>query len=168
MNVQAVRFEDDGTFPNSSLPLLLYKNAIENASPELIEAAFERNGWPPAWRASVYTYHHYHSRSHECLGIATGSARLQFGGPDGQTFDVEAGDVVVIPAGVAHKRLGSSTDFLVVGCYPPGQQNWDLLRGESGERPSADQNIAAVKLPETDPVQGGDGALLAHWRNVGA
>lgn len=162
--LQAVVFADDGTFPNSRLPLLFYEAALprDAATPEAVERLFAENGWPPAWRASVYTFHHYHSTAHETLGIARGSARLMLGGPQGQEFEVRAGDVIVIPAGVAHKRVSSSADFLVVGCYPPGQ-DWDLLRGEAGDRPRADANIAAVPMPETDPV---GGELVRRWRPV--
>lgn len=160
--LRAVVFADDGTFPNSQLPLLFYEEALprDAVTPEALEQLFAENGWPPAWRSSVYQFHHYHSTAHETLGIARGSARLMLGGPKGQEFGVRAGDVVVIPAGVAHKRLSSSGDFLVVGCYPPGQ-DWDLLRGEAGERPDADRNIAAVPLPQTDPV---GRALTERWR----
>jgi len=161
------RFYDDGTYPNSKLPLLFYEAALPRgeASPEAFEAMFAENGWPPAWRSSIYTFHHYHSTAHETLGIARGSARLMLGGPEGRELDVEAGDVIVIPAGVAHKRLDSSSDFLVVGCYPPGQ-DWDLLRGEPGERPRADANIAKVPTPATDPVGGKGGPLLRHWKKA--
>lgn len=157
-------FEDDRVFPNSRLPLLLYRAAIapKVASPEAMEALFAAGGWPPAWRSSVFTYHHYHSTAHETLGIAAGSAQLMLGGPKGREFDVAAGDVIVIPAGVVHRRLSSSPGFLVVGAYPPGQ-NWDLLRGEPGERPMADQNIARVPLPRSDPVAGESGPLVREW-----
>jgi len=157
-------FEDDGVFPNSRLPLMLYRAAIapEAASPETLEALFAAGGWLPAWRSSVFTYHHYHSTAHEALGIAAGSARLMLGGPKGREFDVAAGDVIVIPAGVVHLRLSSSPGFLVVGAYPPGQI-WDLLRGETGERPTADQNIARVPLPKSDPVAGENGPLVREW-----
>jgi len=33
--------------------------------------------------------------------------------------------VIIIPAGVAHKNLGSSAYFRCVGGYPPGQ-SWDM------------------------------------------
>lgn len=158
------RFADDGFFPNSALPLLFYAEALPRAdvTPERMEALFAANGWPPAWRASVFTYHHYHSTAHETLGVASGRARLMLGGPEGREFEVGAGDVIVIPAGVAHRRLDSSSDFLVVGCYPPGQ-DWDLLRGEASDRPRADRNIAAVPLPRTDPVAGAEGPLTTLW-----
>ncbi|RYE79476.1 MAG: cupin domain-containing protein [Hyphomicrobiales bacterium] len=155
-------FEDDGQFPNSRLPLLLYKAAVATPSAEAMEALFARNGWPPAWRATVFTFHHYHSTAHEVLGIAAGNGRLMLGGPRGRAFDVSAGDVIVIPAGVAHQRLSSSPDWLVVGGYPPGQ-SWDLLRGDLGDRVFAARAIAKVPLPRTDPVEGANGALLQHW-----
>lgn len=158
-------FDDDGTFPNSRFPLLLYREALSSAavSPEAMEEMFAACGWPPAWRSSVFTYHHYHSTAHEVLGVASGSARLMLGGPKGREFDVRAGDVVVIPAGVGHRRLSSSPGFLVVGGYPPGQ-TWDLLRGLPGERPQADENIAAVPRPRIDPVTGRLDPLLTHWK----
>jgi uncharacterized protein YjlB len=158
------QFEDDGSIPNSRLPLLIYRAAItpDEANPEAMEALFAGNGWPPQWRSSIFTYHHFHSTAHEVLGIAIGSARVMFGGPNGREFEVSAGDVVVIPAGVGHRRLSSSSGFLVVGGYPPGA-HWDLLTGTPGERPQADENIAKVALPETDPVGGNEGGVISAW-----
>jgi uncharacterized protein YjlB len=160
-------FTDDGRFPNSRLPLLLYRAALKPdlCSPEALEEMFETCGWPPAWRSTIFTYHHYHSTAHETLGVASGRARLMLGGPEGRVFDVAAGDVIAIPAGVAHRRLDSSSDFLVVGCYPPGQ-DWDLLRGEPGERTLALRNIASVEMPASDPVTGGSGPLPKLWRDA--
>lgn len=158
-----MRFKDDGVFPNSPLPLLLYRGVTVGDGPEPIERLFDRNGWPPQWRATVFTFHHYHSKSHECLGVASGHATLRFGGPEGEEVRVQAGDVVVIPAGVAHQRVVASTDFLVVGAYPPGQEDFDTLRGQPGDRPKADENIAKVPMPESDPVGGRGGHLSAAW-----
>lgn len=155
-------FADEGKFPNNSLPVIIYRRAVAEPSPEAVEALFDTNGWPSAWRYGVYDFHHFHSTAHECLGVARGSARLQLGGPEGRVFEVVAGDVVVLPAGVGHKNLGSSADFLVVGAYPPGMSA-DLLKGEPGERPGADERIAQVALPKTDPVGGQAGPLLSKW-----
>ena len=159
--VTAVRFADAGTVPNSSHPLLVYEGAVE-ADPEVIEALFARNGWPPRWRWSIYDFHHFHSTTHEVLGVAAGRARVMMGGPTGEELEIAAGDVIVIPAGVGHKRLSSSADFLVVGGYPPGAEV-DLMRGEPGERPGADDNISRGPVPATDPVTGDSGALLELW-----
>lgn len=159
---------DDGVFPNSVLPLLLYRQAVPEGGAETIEALFERNGWPPAWRSAVADYHHYHSTTHECLGVARGTATIRFGGPEGQSVSVAPGDVVVIPAGVAHRQEQASADFMMVGGYPEGAPDWDMLPGKPGERPAADRRIAAIPLPPGDPVSGADGALPQLWAKAGS
>ena len=113
----AFTFEDDGSIPNSTLPLLVYRNAVP-ADPAAIERIFAANGWPPAWRNGVHPFHHFHSSAHEVLGVARGEASVLFGGPDGTVLPVQAGDVVVVPAGVAHCNQGQSSDLLIVGAYP--------------------------------------------------
>lgn len=156
-------FEDDGRLPNSALPVVIYRAAVsEEVTPEALEALFDGNGWPSQWRSGVFDYDHYHSTAHECLGIAAGSAQLRLGGPQGREFEVTAGDVLVLPAGTTHRRISNSADFLVVGAYPPGQ-DWDLLKGENGERPGADQRIARVPRPKTDPVGGQGGPVVEKW-----
>ena len=88
--------------------------------------------------------------------------RVQLGGPKGPKFEVRRGDVVVIPAGIAHKNLGSSPDFRVVGAYPDGQC-WDMNYGKASERPQVDLKIANVPLPKLDPVFGDTGPLIQLW-----
>lgn len=155
-------FADDGRIPNTPLPTVIYAGAVSEPSAEAMEKLFDANEWPSAWRWGVYDFHHYHSNTHECLGVAKGSARLQLGGSEGRVFEVNAGDVIVLPAGTGHKNLGSSDDFLVVGAYPPGFSA-DLMRGEAKERPGADKRIAEVPLPKTDPVGGQGGPVLEKW-----
>ena len=167
-NVLAYLFADDGTIPNNpTLPLLIYKEALhlpDQNRVATIEALFTANRWGNSWRNGVYRYHHYHSTAHEVLACYSGSVTVKMGGESGITLSVEKGDVVVIPAGVGHKNLGNSSNFRVVGAYPPGQ-SWDLLSGKPGERPRADQNIARVPLPPTDPIYGTTGPLVDEWLN---
>lgn len=148
------------------LPLLVYQNALRIAGRALAsdaETVFTANGWGGSWRNGIYSFHHYHSTAHEVLAICCGQVRVQLGGEQGQAFDLAAGDVVVIPAGVGHKNLTASADLLVVGAYPPGQ-HWDLCYGKPDERPRVLHNIANVPLPSTDPVYGNEGPLLEQWR----
>lgn len=78
--------QDDGQFPNCSiqnLPVLIYKSAFAaSGNPsELankIEETFDKNGFPPQWRFGLYGYPHYHSTSHEILGVFKGSARVRW------------------------------------------------------------------------------------------
>lgn len=159
-------FEDDGRFPNhETLPVVILRQAVRSGDAPraaVLERVFGTHGWRGQWRNGIFSYHHYHSTAHEVLGVAAGTARVQLGGPGGTAFDVKAGDVLVLPAGVAHKNLGASSDFVVVGAYPDGQ-DWDLNRGRPGERPDADRNIEQVPLPSADPVYGPKGPLVVHW-----
>jgi uncharacterized protein YjlB len=164
--IETYNFADDGTVPNNPvLPLVLYRGALAESGDRAsaCERMFAQNGWPDAWRNGIYAHHHYHSTAHEVLGIAAGSARVRLGGEHGKTVELHAGDVAVIPAGVAHKRESASADLLVIGAYPEGQRP-DICRAEAGTRDKALANIAAVPLPAADPVTGGDGPLLECWR----
>lgn len=155
--------DDYDHFPNNELPLLIYKGAFGTAvlASEL-EDIFAQNKWENAWRNGIYTYHHYHSVTHEVLGIYAGKATVQLGGPRGISTEANPGDVIVIPAGVSHKNLGSSADFACVGAYPEGM-SYDMNYGKAGERPETDKNIANVDLPSFDPVYGAEGPLLEFW-----
>ncbi|WP_419874753.1 cupin domain-containing protein [Candidatus Pristimantibacillus sp. PTI5] len=157
-------FADDGRIPNHpSLPLILYPGALKEKS-DRIESIFNENNWRNSWTNGVFDYHHYHSNAHEVLGVQSGSATLQAGGEQGTALSVQAGDVIVLPAGTGHKRLNASPDFKVVGAYPNGM-NYNLRRGEIGERPQALEEIGKVPLPETDPVYGTEGPLIELWKH---
>ncbi len=166
IDVREYRFEDDGRIPNNpKLSLLVYPQALTDDERDLsyYKELLARNGWGGSWVDGVFPYHHYHSTSHEVLCVVGGGARITFGGPGGETIEVEAGDVVVIPAGVGHCNESSGSGFSVMGAYPRGQENYDLRTGEEGERPEVLENIRDVPMPETDPLFGGEGPLLRHW-----
>ncbi len=155
-------FKDDGRIPNNTdLPLLLYSGALKEKTAQT-EKIFNSHNWRNSWTNGVFNYHHYHSNVHEVLGIIRGSAALQLGGELGKVFVVEAGDVIVIPAGTGHKRLSSSFDFQVVGAYPDGME-YNLCKGLETERPRVLADIRNVPLPLTDPVYGNEGPLTREW-----
>jgi uncharacterized protein YjlB len=91
--------------------------------------------------------------------------QVVFGGPSGQVVTARAGDVVVIPAGVAHRNMGSTPDLLVIGAYPGGAE-CDIRRGAASEYADALRAIAAVPRPATDPVAGPEGWLPRLWRDA--
>jgi uncharacterized protein YjlB len=157
--------EDTGPFPNSRLPALIYEGVLSPGADlaDRFEALFERHGWTNSWRNGLYRQHHYHSTAHEVLGVYRGSVTVRLGGPAGPTVELRAGDIAIIPAGVAHKNESQSSDFAVVGAYPAGTAP-DMHYGKPGERPRVDQTIAAVALPSQDPLSGSKGALCTLWR----
>ena len=71
--------------------------------------------------------------------------------------------MIVVPAGVAHKRISSRGFLGVVGAYPIGQAA-DMCRVGELDLAHAQRNVASVPMPGKDPVCGADGPLLQHWR----
>lgn len=166
MPIDAFQLADDGDTPNHPRwPLILYRAALTPeqlaADDHAFDKLFEANGWPVGFRNGIYPFTHFHSVTHEALGIARGRARVQFGGASGPVVAVSAGDAALLPAGTGHKLIEGGGELLVIGAYPPGVR-YDLLRAGEGGAP-ARRSIAAVPRPPSDPL--GAGAVAAHWRD---
>jgi uncharacterized protein YjlB len=158
---------DNGVFPNSKLPVLHYLKVLQLPSlfpARHIKKLFQKNGWTNNWRNGIYTYNHYHSVTHEAMGVIKGQTTLLIGGDNGKEITIEKGDVIIIPAGVAHKNLGKEKDVICIGGYPGGR-DFDMNYGKAGERPQTDCNIALLPVPETDPVYGSEG-LVKIWNTL--
>ena len=160
-------FADDGIVPNNPLPFLIYKGAFEFEDRQpvgMIESVFNANGWGhQMWRNGVFNYLHYHATVHEVLGVARGRALVRFGGDHGEEFEIRKGDVAVLPAGTGHQCLSASSDFLVIGAYPPGPE-MEITRPTPENHRKALKTIPEVPLPKTDPVMGEDGPLVRLWK----
>jgi uncharacterized protein YjlB len=145
-----------------SFPVLIYHEvAYRGVDVGDIRAVLAAHGWGGAWTDGVFDFHHFHSTSHEVLAVIAGAATLELGGPQGAAFEVAEGDVLVLPAGTGHRRAAARGGFTVVGAYPAGQEDYDLLRGESeAEVEAARARIAALPAPPDDPV-GGEG--VGRW-----
>jgi uncharacterized protein YjlB len=166
MKTVSFSFVDDGDVPNSKYPLIAYQGVIDpedGDSAVAFETLFQSNGWGGGWRNGIFPFHHYHSSAHEVLGIARGEATVRFGGEAGETVTVKAGDAVLIPAGVGHKRLSASPDLLVIGAYPGGRRA-DLMREGAEDTAAVRKRVAAVPVPGADPVAGKDGPMSELWR----
>ncbi|MDB5365446.1 MAG: cupin [Rhodospirillales bacterium] len=152
-----------GWIPNSpARPALIWSGAVQaDDLATAFETRFAGNGWTNSWRDGIYEYHHFHSTAHEVLGLARGRVHLQLGGPHGPVRSLGPGDVVVVPAGVGHRNVGSSADLLVVGAYAGGR-DFDLCR-EDSDRAKVRANLKSLPDPATDPLDGAEGALVALW-----
>lgn len=153
--------------PNTSVqrkPLLIYHSAFHpGTSASAIEAHLAAIGVvEPQWRYTMYSISHFHSTAHELLCVASGQAQLCFGHEDNPSrvlVRVGAGDVIVVPAGVAHRLLEDvNGDFGMVGSYPIGQ-NWDMCYGTEGEAEQV-KSIAKLEWFARDPIYGDEGPVL--------
>lgn len=154
MKPELLRLTPNPPFPNSEMPVQLYRNAVngEDLAAE-IESLFQRNGWQGTWRNGIFDYHHFHATAHEVLGCARGSVDVLLGGPDGEVITLNAGDIVLLPAGTSHKNVGHSADYLIIGAYPPGQSA-DMEYGDEDRYDDVLASIARMPLPGRDPVTG--------------
>ena len=161
------KFSDDGSIPNNpEAGAIIYQGVLQFEGPDgaaEVESLFSTNGWSNSWRNGIYNYHHYHSNTQEVLGVYGGEVNIQLGGVQGKSFKLKKGDVVIIPAGVAHKNLGDSGAFACVGAYPGGK-SWDMNKGSEEERENALEKIKQVPAPEKDPVFGEEGPVFEYWR----
>jgi len=167
--VEQIFLKDDGMVPNSHLPVIIYKGVLTLPtffSALFIKILFSLNNWKNAWTGTVQAIDHYHSVTHEVLGVIQGRTSLWLGGVKGRLVFLKKGDVIIIPAGVEHKNLEPRNEFKCVGAYPNGK-DFDMNYGRSDERPKADHNIMNVPLPTADPLFGANGRLLQYWKNKG-
>ncbi|KAJ5346052.1 Cupin 1 [Penicillium brevicompactum] len=201
--------------PNSPRPLLHYKNVLarpndSHCDPAEVWDMFSRNGWNVQWifRYGPTQLSHYHSRAHECMAVLSGTARIRFGVADtsedldqntygsfweegGIEVDGEAGDVFIIPAGVAHKTFNTQPEaeftlltpgtghgieaddpkkalaeiklsgYTMMGAYNGGE--WDFVKS-GGDY----EKVWSVPKPQKDPVFGDSQLGLCNtWRGSG-
>ena len=172
---------------NETLPLIVNKDIADfgdNEPEGVLEKIFWGNQWADGFRDGTFSFHHYQSGAHEVVGVARGGAVLEFGGPGGMVIEVSAGDAVVIPAGVVHRRIDDAPGYSAVGAYPHRQvPDCCVLSAEDaatatvdpdaaglaikhiGENqlPEIKASILATVLPITDPVSGTGGAIGELW-----
>jgi len=165
---ELLRLRDDGRTPNNPrLPLVIYRHAVRfdkaRDRAAVLEQIFARHGWRESWRNGIYDFLHFHTATHEVLGIAHGRVTIEFGGAAGRAMALRAGDVVVLPAGTGHRRLRASRDLLVVGAYPAGGR-YDEPRPEEVDAAQARRSIASVPRPRQDPIYGAHGPLNTLWK----
>ncbi|PWY77478.1 hypothetical protein BO70DRAFT_294579 [Aspergillus heteromorphus CBS 117.55] len=155
--------------PNTSIqskPLMIYHKAFDASASELSSHFKEVDEVVPQWVYSMYSETHFHSTTHEVLGVVSGRARLCFGGegnPERFEPTVEKGDLIIVPAGVGHRLLDElDTDkerFTMVGAYPHRKQ-WDMCYGESTEEDKVSRNIGGLDWFHSDPLYGKDGPAM--------
>jgi uncharacterized protein YjlB len=133
--------------PNSPLPVLLYRAG--SVSVNELRQHIESNRWLYGGSFGSYPRHHFHSVTHECYVVTNGKGQMVLGrgpqalqkedaGPadgadgagatevstsnlyEGVKVDMNVGDAIVLPAGVAHSNVGIDGDgeYSYLGMYP--------------------------------------------------
>ena len=129
--------------PGGTMAAAVNENGVQNEL-EIWLAPVEQIADPqPAWKPFV-------TRTDEVTSIhMRGDEIFLLSHKDAPTFKVltvKAGDVVVVPAGVAHCNQGQSSDLLIVGAYPDNGPGPDLRRGKPAEHDTAAKAVAVVPL----------------------
>lgn len=164
---QAIQLKENRPYPNNALPVLFYPDVLSNKlranyTGRDVLQLFQENDYSNGWTNGIASYHHFHSITHEVLGCFSGEAQVQLGGPDADIFTFSRGDVLLLPAGTAHKNIGSTSNFRIVGAYPNGR-NFDMLRGDEKKYEERKETITTVPIPDFDPVDGKEGAVQEYW-----
>jgi uncharacterized protein YjlB len=172
-HVQTFRLESSDRFPNgaSGLPVVLYRpfappafDAAGALDPAAVEALVAAHGFAPGWRFPMYDFAHFHSTTHELLVPFRGRATLELGdaGAGATQLDVRAGDVLLLPAGTAHRAARTADAFCMVGSYPAGAARWDMCRGGGSGAEARIRALGKGGVAE-DPVYGGRGVVGEAW-----
>ena len=72
--------QDDGTFPNNTLPVLYYRRILKPTflfPGRYIKRVFARTNWTNSWKSGIFEYHHYHSNTHEVMGVLKGKTTIR-------------------------------------------------------------------------------------------
>jgi uncharacterized protein YjlB len=73
MHTERLTSRPVGMLPNSRFPLLIHRGGVPGGGVGPVLERFRGNGWLNNWRhPGIYEYPHFHSTTHECLGVAAG------------------------------------------------------------------------------------------------
>ncbi|SDC00024.1 cupin domain-containing protein [Niabella drilacis] len=168
INPDIFYFKEDPQIPSSPLPLLVYRGFFDkeyDACEDWLIKKFRSNKWFPSPALGAFNFTHYYINTHIVLGVCAGEAQWQLGGTLGIITVLEKGDVMVIPAGVALRHLGSGTDLNLAGACSVNVSP-ELQRRQSGNRVHANRSIANIPTPDNDPILGPGAGLLTIWQPV--
>ncbi|WP_261664197.1 cupin domain-containing protein [Deinococcus sp. Marseille-Q6407] len=140
-----------GQAPNNQLAARLYPAALTDLAPEAVRQHLLERDWSGSWQGGIYPFHHYHSTAHEALAVLRGQAQVILGGAGGPQLTVQAGDVLLLPAGTGHCCPSHSADFGVMGAYAGGRE-WDLCRPDRTDLAWAERRIAGVPGWKQEPA----------------
>ncbi|KAJ5301641.1 hypothetical protein PENANT_c002G07044 [Penicillium antarcticum] len=174
--------------PNSKLPVIVYRDALINKTPEGAQEAVETSAWINGghWKIqkdSLAGTSHYHSITHEAYTVLHGNATYllgrspldneidENGNPVGVVFKASEGDVFVLPAGVSHFVTDTEDGYEILGFYSLSEHNsheqpYDMHYGRRSveDTEAMRKDIEKVSVPMVDPIYGERGPMQEIWR----
>src|SRR4051812_50169718 len=102
-----------------SFPVLVYRGVPRvREGADACRALFAEHGWRGAWVDGVFDYHHFHSTSHEVLGVIGGGAARGHRGPQGGGIEGGGGGAGGPPPRARHPRAAGRGGVAVGGGGP--------------------------------------------------
>ncbi|KAL9086625.1 MAG: hypothetical protein Q9165_007068 [Trypethelium subeluteriae] len=145
--------------PNSKLPILVYRDVLQDTSPETILSTIEPNGWLKGGQFKTYPVPHFHCLAHECYGIIKGSSTYLLGKSPLDPETDEHGNSNGI---LLHVKVGDVFAPLI------GEYRYDMNWGKESpeETTKLAQQAATTPVPELDPLYGLGGPLPEIWNRA--
>ncbi|KAL0931429.1 cupin domain protein [Colletotrichum truncatum] len=173
--------------PNSTLPVVVYRNVLVDRTSEDAIKLLKENQWIKGghWKIANETLAatpHYHATTHEAYTVLQGTGTYMLGKspldpethdngkPTGVKFVARPGDVFAWPAGVTHYVTATEDDYEIIGFYgltgfnsleEPYDMEYALDSVEETERKR--ERCERVPGPEFDPVYGKEGPMPRLW-----
>ncbi|MEY8292989.1 cupin domain-containing protein [Carnobacteriaceae bacterium 52-44] len=168
--VEPIYLSENEPYPNNTLPVLYFENVLASAlgddyTGDDVLQLFTNNGYTGGWKGGIKDRHHFHSTAHEALACTEGELRVQFGGQNGEILTIRKGDVMLLPAGTAHKKLDATEKHEIIGAYPLNDSDYDFQYGDASDYEAIKESIQNVNIPDTDPVTGAPSNIQQYWEN---
>lgn len=152
--------------PNSSIcgrPVIIYHEVFSRTNTDEIAKYLEKVGVVNVeWIATLWPMSHFHTTCHEFIVVIRGKAKICFGhiqNPSRYEPVLSAGDAVIVPAGVSHRKLDQYTRDLEMIGAAPHNTSVDWCYGRKDEEPRWNA-ISQLKWYEKDPIYGKKGPAL--------
>src|SRR5699024_3881969 len=169
-DLETIYLNEEKPYPNNPLPVLYFENVLaasleEEYNGDDVLQLFTNNGYTNGWKNRIIDQHHFHSSAHESLTYTEGKLCVKLGGENGEMLTIRKGDVLLLPAGSAHKKLEATANHEIVGAYPLNDSDYDFQYGDASDYEMIKKSIENVNLPDTDPVTGAPGNIQQFWEN---
>ncbi|KAL3296452.1 cupin domain protein [Colletotrichum asianum] len=170
--------------PNSTLPVVVYRNALADRSYEAAIEILQSNQWIKGGRCLLLLRTTMPPLTRRTPSYGTGTYLLgkspldadfdKHGNAVGVKFVARPGDVFAWPAGVTHFVTDTQDDYEIIGFYAltgfnTVEEPYDMEYALDSEEETAKKREMCERVPgpEFDPVYGKEGSMPKLWKRTG-